>query len=79
MSVPSAEPIVRFTLTIAQFEQLCILAREANPLHAQPDDYTKEVLIEHLFLRMAKARRKVRGEKLHRLEYDKLTGGEAPR
>jgi hypothetical protein len=75
------EPIVSFKLTAAEFLQLLNLARQSNPLHALPDDYAKQLLLEHLVKEAAKARRMKRRRKVRGMVhvYDKLiTDGEVP-
>jgi hypothetical protein len=79
------EPIISFKLTAAEFLQLCTLARQSNPLHALPDDYVKQILIEHLVKEALKkealkARRMARRRKARGMVHvlDTLTDGEAP-
>jgi hypothetical protein len=76
------EPIVSFKLTAAEFRQLCTLARQSNPPHGLPDDYAKQVLLDHLVKEALKARRMARRRKVRGMVHvlDKITDdGEAPR
>lgn len=65
------EPVICFQLTAAEFLQLCNLARDS--LHDVPDKYAKRVLLDHLALEAAKARRKLRRNHVRGLHYDKIT------